>query len=154
MALNTTMSHRIACYTLFDITKTGVLNRSRPPIDEEDEKAWYTKRNTQSNFDTILQVISLRAQPDIATDPQAIQMTFDDKCEFGYTYKDKKKHTVWTFDFEVQADSVFEDGINDMGALYKDCDGVPMIKSGKEVKKLGERLSIDNSNRNIYFVKY
>jgi len=148
------MSLRIACYTLFDITKTGVLNRNRPSVDVTDIQGWVTKRNTQCNFDTILQLISLRAQPDIATDPRQIEMTIDNNSLFGYTYQDKKKHTVWTFDFDIQYASVFEDGISDMGALYKDCDQVPMLKSGKEIKNLSDRLGIDNSNRNIYFVKY
>lgn len=147
------MSHRIACYTLFDITKTGVLNRSRPGVDIENVDEWFIKRTTQCNFDTILQVISLRAQPDVVNEPREMSMVIDDS-NFGYIYKDKKKHTIWTFDFEVQHSSVFEDGIQDMGALYKDCEGVPMLKSGRELSTLNNELSIDNSNRNIYFVKY
>lgn len=148
------MSHRISCYTLFDITRTGVLNRSRPGIDIENIDEWFIKRNTQCNFDTILQVISLRAQPDVVTDPKEIPMLLDDTSKFGFAYNDGKTHKAWRFDFEIQHASVFEDGIEDMGALYKDCDGVPMVKSGQEIPNLNGQLSIDNSNRNIYFVKY
>lgn len=148
------MSHSIACYTLFDITKTGVLNRSRPGVDIENIDEWFVKRTTQCNFDTILQVISLRAQPDVVNEPKELSVLIDNDSNFGYNYRDKKKHRMWTFDFEVQHSSVFEDGIEDMGALYKDCEGVPMLKSGKELSTLNNELSIDNSNRNIYFVKY
>lgn len=148
------MNHRIACYTLFDITKTGVLNRNRPGVDVQDIKDWVLKRNTQCNFDTILQVISLRAQPDVVSDPKVSKVTIDKNSNFGQNYQDNKKHNVWSFDFEIHHSSVFEDGISDLGALYKDCDGVPMLKSGKESPNLSDGLSIDNNDRNIYFVKY
>ena len=64
------MSYTISCYTLFDITQTNVLNRHRPDMDKE----WLHKRNTQSNFDTIQQAISLRSQPEIVRTPERIQI--------------------------------------------------------------------------------
>ena len=147
------MSLRIACYTLFDITKTGILNRARPGDDIEDSNAWYRKRNTQSNFDTIVQVISLRAQPDIVTDPKLIYTNFD-QLKFGYTYKASKEIPCWTFDFEVQHPSVFEDGIIELGYLYNDSHGVPMIRCDTTYHKLGNSLDTTKETRNIYFVKY
>ena len=54
------MSYRIRCYTLFDITRTGVLNRKSPAMyNPEELKSWEYKRNTQANYDTILQIINL-----------------------------------------------------------------------------------------------
>jgi hypothetical protein len=147
------MSHRIACYTLFDITKTGVLNRARPGVDVTDNNDWFRKRNTQCNFDTILQVISLRAQPDVTKDPQVNYMNLADIDYFGYTLKGKNI-PIWTFDFEVQHSSVFEDGISEMGALYKDCEGVPMIKCDSQWIDSGDILDITSETRNIYFAKY
>jgi len=44
--------HTITCYTLFDITNTNVLNRSKPVGDDVD--IWKVQRNSQANFDTIL----------------------------------------------------------------------------------------------------
>lgn len=148
------MSHRIACFTLFDITKTGILNRARPGDDITDTNDWYRKRNTQCNFDTILQVISLRAQPDVVSDPKRTLQKIDSKSMFGDNYKDKKEYNVWTFDFEVQHSSVFEDGINELGSLYKDCEKVPMILTENTNSKVTSSLEIDNLQRNIYFVKY
>lgn len=148
------MSHRISCYTLFDITKTGVLNRGRPGVDVEDIQSWVTKRNTQCNFDTVLQVISLRAQPDVVSDPKKIEVVIDKNSEFGTIFQDNKKHVVWKFDFEIQYASIFEDETSELGALYKDCESVPMLKSGLEISNLNNQLSIDNTHRNIYFVKY
>lgn len=147
------MSHRIACYTLFDITKTGVLNRARPGADVTDNNDWFRKRNTQCNFDTILQVISLRAQPDVTKDPQMNMMDLDKSQHFGYMLKDKNV-PVWSFDFEIQHSSVFEDGIEELGALYKDCEGVPMIRCDSQWTKAGDTLDITSETRNIYFAKY
>jgi hypothetical protein len=147
------MSHRIACHTLFDITKTGVLNRARPGGEITDNNDWYRKRNTQCNFDTILQVISLRAQPDVINDPVMNFIDLDTVDYFGYTLKEKNV-PVWSFDFEVQHSSVFNDGISDLGALYTDCEGVPMIRCDSQWGKSGEMLDITSETRNIYFTKY
>jgi hypothetical protein len=147
------MSHRIVCYTLFDITKTGVLNRARPSSDVTDNNEWFRKRNTQCNFDTILQVISLRAQPDVTKDPQLKLMNLDKEEYFGYVFK-AKDIPVWTFDFEIQHSSVFEDGIEELGALYKDCEGVPMIRCDTQWINAGDKLDITSETRNIYFAKY
>lgn len=148
------MTHRIACYTLFDITKTGILNRARPGDDVTDINDWYRKRNTQCNFDTILQVISLRAQPDVVSEPKKKSLTSKDVHGFGYTYKFDKNTVCWTFDFEVQHPSVFEDGIEPLGHLYTDCSDVPMINSDQQPIKLSNHLETNKATRNIYFVKY
>lgn len=148
------MRQRIACYTLFDITKTGVLNRARPGDDVADISDWYKKRNTQCNFDTILQIVSLRTQPDLYNDPKCIQVLFDENCNFGEKYKDNKYHKVWTFDFDIQHLSVFDDGNNELGHLYNDCQNVPMILSDTMEIDIGNVLDCDKFSRNIYFVKY
>jgi hypothetical protein len=145
--------HRITCYTLFDITKTGVLNRARPGDDVTDTNDWYRKRSTQCNFDTVLQVISLRAQPDIISDPERLEIDLNANTYFGNELKNETV-PMWKFMFEVQHQSVFEDGINELGALYKDCSDVPMIQCDSQWHKAGDRLDITMEKRNIYFVKY
>lgn len=146
------MSQKLACFTLFDITQTGVLNRARPNTDI-DIKSWIYKRNTQCNFDTILQAISLRSQPDIINFPKKIDINFKDS-KFGSLYKDMGVCPCWTFDFEVQHPSVFEDSIAELGFLYSDCQGIPMIKVGTELDQIPEFLDTSKELRNIYFVKY
>lgn len=143
--------HRISCYTLFDITKTGIPNRAKPGDDVLDTSEWFSKRNTQCNFDTILQVISLRAQPDVINDPKKVTSKLDKK--FGIVYQDHKLHNIWMFDFTVQHSSVFEDGIHELGYLYQDCIGVPMIISNDIDVKIVNTLQIDDQYRNIFFVK-
>lgn len=148
------MSYRISCYTLFDITQTGVMNRNRPGVDE-DQSVWLHKRNTQHNFDTVLQAISLRSQPEISSSPKKLEIQFGEDYDFGFLYQQNEDETYpcWTFDFEVQHPNVFEDGINELGALYKDCDEIPMIKCGTEWDKLPNFLDTTPELRNIFFVK-
>ena len=147
------MSHRIACYTLFDITKTGILNRARPADDVTDFNLWSDQRASQCNLDTLLQVISLRSQPDNSTIPLAQSLNLSDTHNFGTQYN-KGLTYVWSFDFEVQNSSVFDDGDNTLGALYNDCQGVPIVNTKNQLKSLELMLDTTNEKRNIYFVKY
>ena len=143
------MSYTITCYTLFDITQTNVLNRHRPDMDNE----FRYKRNTQSNFDTVQQAISLRSQPEIVRIPEKTVIRFDKFTEFGFLFEQEENETYpcWSFDFNVQHPSVFYNGVNELGALYNDCDRVPMIKCGTEWDKLPAFLDSSDELRNIYF---
>lgn len=145
------MANRIACYTLFDITQTGVMNRSKPT--EDDIVGWTRRRNTQCNFDTILQVISLRSQPEVAKLPIRIEMKEEDFNKFGflYEYNDATIAYCWRFEFDIQHSSVFENGIKPLGALYTDCDGVPMILCGDQNVSTPVFLNTTDELRNIYF---
>ena len=151
------MSYIITCYTLFDITPTGVVNRNRPVIDEEIA-LWLYKRNTQCNFDTILQAISLRSQPEISRMPEKSQIRFDNFTDFGFLFEQQEDelYNCWSFDFEIQHASVFNDGTNELGSLYSDCDTVPMIKTDTVWDKLPSFLDTTAELKNIYFkvVKY
>ena len=140
--------HRIRCYTLFDITQTGVLNRSKPTGD--DVESLIKRRNTQCNFDTILQVISLRSQPEVVKVPVDIAMTESLYEMFGFLYT-QENVTCWKFDFEVQHSSVFENGIVSLGALYKDCEGVPMITCDTQHSMCPKFLDVTPELKNIHF---
>jgi hypothetical protein len=146
------MSFRITCHTLFDITQTGVLNRSRPGDDQEMTE-WIKKRNTQANFDTILQVISLRSQPEIVSMPKRADIKFDEFDSFGFLFQQLENETYpcWKFSFDIHHHSVFNDGISELGALYNDCNGVPMIRCGTEWDKLPSFLDTSDELKNIYF---
>lgn len=137
---------------MFDITQTGVINRSRPGVDE-DMTIWLHKRNTQCNFDTILQSISLRSQPEVVTSPTRTDIKFDEFAEFGFLFEqqDDEVYPCWSFDFDVHHTGVFDNGITELGALYSDCDMVPMIKCDTEWDKLPAFLDTSDELRNIYF---
>ena len=140
--------YRIRCHTLFDITQTGVLNRSRPI--ENDIDGWIKRRNTQCNFDTVLQVISLRSQPEIVRIPVSNEISEFDYEFFGFLYE-KEKVNCWKFEFEVQHASVFENGIIPLGALYKDCEGVPMIICDNTHSLCPKFLDTSPELKNIHF---
>lgn len=151
------MSYTITCYTLFDITPTGIVNRNRP-VEDEEIASWLHKRNTQCNFDTVLQAISLRSQPEIIRMPEKTQIKFDEFTDFGFLFEQQEDevYACWSFDFNIQHASVFNDGTNALGALYSDCDTVPMIKTDTVWDKLPAFLDTSDELKNIYFkaVKY
>ena len=137
---------------MFDITQTNVPNRHRPAVDQ-DMTEWLYKRNTQSNFDTIQQVISLRSQPEIVRKPQRKDIRFNEFTDFGFLYEqeDDETYPSWSFDFMIQHPSVFYDGVAELGSLYRDCDSVPMIRCSTEWDKLSAFLDSSDELRNIYF---
>jgi hypothetical protein len=147
------MSYRIRCYTLFDITKTGIVNR-KPPINGSAEqiKKWEHSRNTQSNFDTVIQIVSLRSQPEEISTPLAKKIELKKSGYFGFAFDtEEKKKSMWEVEFSILHRSVFNDGLDELGFLYNDCNGVPMIKVGTEWNKLPLALDTTPEFKNIHF---
>lgn len=146
------MSYRIKCYTLFDITRTGIFNRKAPiNYNIEELKEWEYKRNSQSNYDTILQIISLRSQPENNTDVTKQKINFKEFSNFGFLFEEEEDQTCWSFEFIINHRNVFHDGINELGALYSDADGVPILKLGNEWEKLPNFLDTSPELKNIHF---
>jgi len=147
------MTCRIKCFTLFDITKTGITNRrNRPAGTLEQNIQWEKQRNTQCNFDTIIQAISLRSQPEEISTPVKTLIKFSKFYKFGFLFEDdENEYDCWSFIFSVSHDSVFYDGVTELGALYTDCDSIPMILIGTEWQKLPSFLDGTDELRNIYF---
>jgi hypothetical protein len=56
----------IICYTLIDITSTGFVRKPKTPQDTK-------LRNQQRNYETFIQLISLRSQPSLITKPSLIE---------------------------------------------------------------------------------
>lgn len=143
------MSHKITCHIMFDITYTGIRQRSKIPEGVNIENFIY-QRNTQHNFDTVLQVISLRSQPEILTYPIVNNINLNDFEYFGFMYTDESV-SVWSFDFQVQHSNVFDDGNSIFGYLYNDFNGIPLILCGKEYQKLTNFIDIYPETKNIHF---
>lgn len=122
---------RIQCKTLFDCTPTGVtgtfratmlpfVDRAGQPIDTQAQ--WNRSRNQQRNWETVLQIAGLRAQPmDIAL-PQRVDNT-------------------WQFEFTVEAEAVYATEHDPLGCLLADCEGVPMITGLGECTGVEPRLT-------------
>lgn len=83
--------------------------------------------------------------------PILVELTQADAHKFGYVYEpDISGMKCWKFEFEVQHASVFENGIRPFGALYTDCDGVPMIDSSGD-EAIVKPLRTVEDLQNIYF---
>ena len=114
---------KIVCHTLFDCSYTGVTGHFRvaqlPFMDKagqriDTEQAWHHSRNQQRNWETLIQVISLRTQP--------LDMT-----------RPIKRDEMWEFEFTADNPGVFSViGDSDpVAGLRLDLDGVPVL--GDEV---------------------
>lgn len=149
------MGMTIRCSTLFDITKTGVTTRKSPVgMDATEIQSWNHSRNTQHNFDTIIQVLSLRAQPENITNPIRISASAEDLfIKFGTSlkYDEKISYDIWSFNFYIDKDDVFNEHDNKLGSLYSDCSTVPMINVDTDLNKSHAFLNVSPELRNIHF---
>lgn len=137
---------KIRCLTLFDITKTNVSNR-RQLLSEPEDANLLKQRNQQSNFETILQIIGLRSQPEDITDP--VKHLRSDKKIWGSKYKSNS--AVWSFTFTIQSPVIYATENDPLGNLYLDSDGVPMITKLEETATLDSKLSNSPYEKNIHF---
>lgn len=139
------MSMKVRCRCCFDITATGVkhnFNGARLPFRDktgaviDSEKAWHRSRNQQRNWETLLQIISLRTLPAEVTDPRPVQDAVQ---------------KYWQFDFVVdQPGSLQLDG-DPVGLLLNDSDGVPMHKDLNEDDIAADCLIPKGSGANVFF---
>ena len=146
------MNQRIACYTLFDITNTNVLNRSKPV--GENVELWKVQRNSQANFDTILQCLSLRGSPDLLQYPHKIEFN-SNNTDFGFLLENDKEPDhfwYWKFEFNISHSSVYDTNNDPFGLLEHDCHEIPMLHCKTEyTDTLPNFLDTTPELRNIYF---
>lgn len=134
---------KIACKTLFDCSATGVTGHFRPSqlpftdrvgqlVDTQD--SWHRSRNQQRNWETLLQVIGLRTQPEIIQYP--VQQ--DDK---------------WCFEFSTDTAGVYglDGNTNPLAGLIQGCAGVPMVVNLTEQSVVTAMLCVDGDKQNIWF---
>jgi len=108
---------RVRCETTFDITQTGVrhnMNRTKFPFVDQagavirDETQWTRSRNQQRNWETLMQIISLRTLPENISSP----------------WRDSDQ---WAFEFDVPTPGSVANISGPLGQLCEDCQDVPMI---------------------------
>jgi hypothetical protein len=134
---------KVLCRTLFDCTFTGVTGHLRPQqlpfttktglvIDTAEQ--WNRSRNQQRNWESILQIISLRTQPMNVVAPV-------------------KQKDGWHFAFEVEAEGVLSSDFasDDLAGLVADCEGVPMVIDLEEDAVVTATLHAQGVNQNIWF---
>ena len=130
---------KIQCQTLFDITATGTTGHVKPsrmPYKDlagtkiTDVESWNRSRNQQRNWETVTQLISLRTQVDNLQNPVKIE-------------------DRWQFEFEIENENLFTNGVDSLAVLKADCAGVPMLTGLNESSSTGTVLK---TNTNIWFV--
>lgn len=129
---------RIECSTLFDITETRVTGHYRPDrlpfVDRSGktittEQEWHHSRNQQRNWETLMQILSLRSQIDAVTHPD-------------------QRGKKWVFEFSVEHDDIFGTDDSPFSVLESDSLGVPMVSGLSERSKI---KSVLEPNTNIWF---
>lgn len=134
---------KIQCRTLFDCSYTGTTGHFRvaevPFVDRigqriTDQMEWNKSRNQQRNWETLLQIIGLRTQPQDLTIPV-------------------HSNGVWEFEFKSESEGVFEiyGNPDPLAGLKQDFDGVPMMLNLSEQPEIASTICVDGPGQNIWF---
>ena len=135
LAINICMQ-TILCATLIDITETGVIRGES------------TERDQHRNWQTVLQVLSLKTQPEIVHVPGLLKSEEIDRFFFGDDFRDI--HNVWVFAFR----SANVGGRYLVEELINDFDQVPVILGLTETARMMLPLFFTSGPmKNIYFVE-
>ena len=93
----------------YAITTTVDITRANPNREDSDQVA----HAQQSNFNSLIQGIGLRANVDWYFDPQK--------------RTNENGEAEWSWEFSVERDDIFKQGDNPIALLEKDLHGVPII---------------------------
>ena len=116
------------CYTLFDIPDRGTRSQTR-------------------NWNTLIQILSLRTQPFITKFPECI---IDDlsKYKFGNFYTGKA--SIWSFEFETEFPELYGDSSEPIKHLLYDTNLVPLVDYNNFIQT-PKCLLTSSSLCNIYY---
>lgn len=133
----------IQCRTLFDCTCTGITghfragqvpyhDRTGRPINTIED--WNRARNQHRNWETLLQMISLRAQPTIVSEPVIVD-------------------GAWQFEFSVETPGVYSatNDLDNLDALLTECSGIPMVTGLDETEPVEPSLTVSGPLQNLWF---
>lgn len=123
-----TNSSSYTCYTLFDIPDRG--NRSQV-----------------RNWNTLIQILSLRTQPFITKFPEFVVEDLSN-YNFGKHYTGQAK--VWSFEFEFEYPYLFEVDDDPVAHLKSDTELVPLVDYNNFIQP-PKCLLTSSSLCNIYY---
>jgi len=127
-------------YSLVDITPTGVTRGADNSIE----------RNQQRNWETVLQCISLKAQPLAINPPSIVELDDVTFLNFGDLYTGS--HRVWTWTWAVEHEGVYDTQKGPLGALQKDFEQVPIVTYLTETAKFMLPIFYPYGRiKNVYF---
>jgi hypothetical protein len=121
------------CQTLFDITATGVTGHYKSSSHLSTDN-WNRARNQQRNWETITQILSLRAQLFELTKPIP-----------------DASGTRWMFEFETESDGIYGPESDPVAVLRSDADGVPMLRELDNDPDIESFLVTSGPRQNIWF---
>lgn len=129
--------------TLVDITATGVI---RSTSDNE------LQRNQQRNWETVLQCIGIKAQPQLIEGPYRKTVLIDETTIFPDIYFGQQE--VWFFSFGVEYEDVFMHNDDPVGVLDEAFSQVPIICGLEETARFILPIFYPyGSIKNICFMK-
>lgn len=142
MALNICLM-RIQCRTLFDCSYTGVTGSFRISMIPFEDKSgqhvldladWNRSRNQQRNWETLLQILGLKAQPIDLVLPV-------------------HRSGTWEFEFAIESEGVYSvaGDCNPLAGLLQDCNGVPMLIGLTEKTGVERTICTHGPDQNIWF---
>ena len=135
------MQH-ITIETDFDITNTGVIRAFKKGVLPakvagrviHSKEEWMKNRRQQANWETIIQLISLRTQP--------------------LNINTTEKNGVWILEFDVESISVYASVDDQLGLLKADFNRVPLIIGLNETKVLTDYIIVDGEHPNVRLSTY
>jgi hypothetical protein len=129
--------------TLVDITATGVI---RSTSDNE------LQRNQQRNWETVLQCIGIKAQPQLIEGPYRKTVLINETTIFPDIYFGQQE--VWFFSFGVEYEDVFMQNDDPVGVLDEAFSQVPIICGLEETARFILPIFYPyGSIKNICFMK-
>lgn len=133
---------RIEIKTQFDITSTGTTGHFKlsrvPSVDQAgnsitDQISWNRSRNQQRNYETLLQLLSLRTQIFDVTLPV-------------------EREGLWSFELSVESAGIFGED-EEFSVLRQDADGIPMLLHLDNSSGLDPMLVTQGDKQNIWFAE-
>jgi hypothetical protein len=132
--------YQYRAYTLIDITETKVLTQT---IEQQKQ------RNQQRNWETIYQLLSLRAQ---LLEFNCMPVVSADVAEYSFGINYVGIHNIWEFDFAVEHEDVYAFNNDRYGTLKDDFKIAPIILGLDETASPPLPLFYASGvNKNIYF---
>lgn len=135
--------HYYTGLTLVDITATGVIRNG-------NEQA----RNQQCNWETVLQVIGLGAQPIEVIEPVRTDLVNLEGLQFGEYFQGQ--HTVWAWVWAVEHAGVFYSANldNPVGKLEQYFEQIPIIQGLQETARFMLPIFYPHGSIcNVYFLE-
>jgi hypothetical protein len=126
-------------YSLVDITATGVTRGN----DSHE-------RNQQRNWETVLQCIGLRTQPQNIQLPEVFELDNINNLDFGDFYQGSQR--VWVWAWTAEQTGIYDLPNKPLGGLQQDFEQVPVVTYLTETARFMLPIFYPyGSIKNIYF---